>query len=386
MVTCIYERRAEKALISINRTLNGQSEAMINMVEQYKSPGFSQVHLANSLEILYQTVIRGGKVVISGIGKSYKISTKLVATLNSLSIQSTVLHPAEGLHGDLGILRDNDTIIFVTASGNTPELLQLLPHISLSIPIILLTCTKTSKLSVHPQIKSLLYAELPPHLNEVAIHGLPAPTVSATLSLVLADATILALSEMIEEDASRRKILFSMKHPGGSIGAEFGHLNDNFQKLTANDTLRNNNSLSLQTSSSSLLSLNQLRKSFDHMPDEVSGTSASEDDRLAEMKTIHKDFSLQNLVNYSSPTKVLTISDNQLKSAEYMNESRLLKWTVLYDFIVSKNQDGSHSAVDCENIKELFRSEHGDNKSDDDAWRIFHGKLMDGFKDVELTH
>lgn len=382
MDTCVYERRAEKALHSINKSLGGQSEAMSHLVDQYGSLGYSQINLLNSLEILFQSILRGGKVVISGIGKSFKISNKLVATLNSLSIQSAALHPSEGLHGDLGILRDNDALIFVTASGNTPELLQLLPHISPSIPIILLTCNKNSKLSNQHQIKSLLYAELPTHLNEESIHGIPAPTVSATLSMALADATILALSEMIEEDAAKRKKMFSIKHPGGSIGAQLSHLNI---KIPTSDVF-SPEPLSVHTNSSSLLSLNQLRKSFDMQTDSSIPSSlvASDDEDILHPKPLKKELNLQQKILSSDSSKIVTITDKELNSSDFITESKLLKWVTLYDFVVSIRQNELPKAIECEKIKEIYRSEIGDNDCQDNDWEKFHLRLVAGFKEVQL--
>ncbi|CUM54491.1 unnamed protein product [Debaryomyces tyrocola] len=388
MDTCVYERRAEKALSSVNKTLGSQSEAMSRLVEQYSKSGYSRINLLNSLEILFQSILRGGKVVVSGIGKSFKISSKLVATLNSLSIQSAALHATEGLHGDLGIIRENDALIFVTASGNTPELLQLLPHIPKLIPIILLTCNLNSKLSNHPQVKSMLYADLPSNLNEEAIHGIPAPTVSATLSMVLADATILALSEMLEEDALKRKKLFSMKHPGGSIGADLSHLNENFVKMATGDVASSGRSFSLNTTSS-LLSLNQLRKSFDNMNSESSNFSSlvvSDDEDMLDSKALKKNSDVQNLLIPSDPSKRVSITEDELNSTSYITESKLLKWITLYDFVVCLKADEIHRAraMSCDQIRELYRSEIGDNDCNDEIWELFHLKLVTRFKEVQL--
>ena len=90
---------------------------------------------------------------------------------------------------------------------------------------------KNSKLSQYNQINSLILAELLSCHKEEIIHGIPAPTVSFTLSMMLADAVILALLELIETDSLKRKKLFGLKHPGGSIGAnlaqEFNQNNTN---------------------------------------------------------------------------------------------------------------------------------------------------------------
>lgn len=262
------------AISSVQKTLAFQREAVSIIAHQYETDEFSKNQLVQLLNTLYNTSIyHRGKIVLCGIGKSYKIAAKLVATLNSLAIQSSILHPLEALHGDLGMLREGDALIFVTASGNTPELLNLLPHISLNIPIVLLTCCRESKLSKSVQVKSILYAELPPHLKEDSIHGLPAPTVSATVTLALADATILALSELIEADLAKRKVSFSMNHPGGSIGASLSHLNVNMLKQQQSELPTEGTILTLlehkenyRSSSSSLLSLSQIASSTSRGP------------------------------------------------------------------------------------------------------------------------
>ena len=72
---------------------------------------------------------KNGKVVVIGVGKSGHIAKKLVATFNSLAIQAVFMHPTEALHGDLGQIGRNDTLLLITFSGKTPELLMLLPHL-----------------------------------------------------------------------------------------------------------------------------------------------------------------------------------------------------------------------------------------------------------------
>lgn len=209
----------QSSLNSITNTLRLENEAVNNLYNQYQTDEFSITNLLDSIALMFKTYQRKGKIIICGIGKSHKLATKLTATLNSLSISSCNLHPSEALHGDLGMINESlDCLIMLTSSGNTPELLNLLPHLSTDLPIILLTCNKVSKLSKSGRIRSLIYAELLPLHNEEAIHGLPAPTVSTTLSLILADSVILALSELIENDLFKRRKLFGLKHPGGSIG------------------------------------------------------------------------------------------------------------------------------------------------------------------------
>jgi D-arabinose 5-phosphate isomerase GutQ len=203
--------------------LETQTHSIQHLVHQYRNSGFSQSQLKKSLNILNSSLLKGGKIVISGVGKSHKIAAKIVATLNSLGLQSALLHPSEALHGDLGIIRKEayDCLIFISSSGRSPELLQLLPYIPLEIPIVLLTNQKTSLLSQHFQIKSLLYAELPLQLSEEATYGLTAPTISTTLSLTLADAVSISLAELYISNLADRKRVFRDRHPGGAIGQTY---------------------------------------------------------------------------------------------------------------------------------------------------------------------
>ena len=170
----------QNAMDSVQNTLRFENDAVSNLSSQYQNDEYSMNNLIQSISILYNSVVsNNGKIVITGVGKSYKLGLKLVATLNSLSIHASGLHPTDALHGDLGLInQDKDCLIMVTSSGNTPELMELLPHFSTTLPIILLTCSRKSKLSEHNQISSLILAELLPCHKEELIHGIPAPTVS----------------------------------------------------------------------------------------------------------------------------------------------------------------------------------------------------------------
>lgn len=248
---------ALQAVKSVQSTLASESDALSNLSAQYLNKVESQVELINVLRCFYDTLSKGGKIIAVGVGKSYKIATKTVATMKSLSIRTDLLHPTEALHGDLGCINDGDCLFFFTASGNTPELLALLPHISPHTPIVLLSCNRESDLANHPQVKHLLQVELPEYLKETSIHGLPAPTVSATLQLVMADAVVLALAEMIENDRLKRRQLFSKMHPGGSIGSDLSHLNMIPPSSAPSSSPR---------SYSSSLSLNKLRQCIEDLP------------------------------------------------------------------------------------------------------------------------
>jgi D-arabinose 5-phosphate isomerase GutQ len=160
-----------------------------------------------------------GKLVISGVGKSGHIAKKLVATMNSLQIHATFLHPTEALHGDLGKVGKYDTILLITFSGKTPELLQLIPHFDPTLPIIVMTS------HIHPSTCAivklrpdtiLLPAPIP--RSETETFGVSAPTTSTTMALALGDALAVVISDELHPSVAA---VFSKNHPGGAIGAAF---------------------------------------------------------------------------------------------------------------------------------------------------------------------
>lgn len=337
-----YQKLTLLALESVTATLDNESEAVQNLALQYQEDEESRSELAAALRIFYETNLRGGKIVACGIGKSYKIATKTVATFKSLSIDSDILHPSEALHGDLGLLNDRDCLLFFTASGNTPELLQLLPHISPVIPIVLLTCTRVSKLSTQSQVRTLLYAELPDHLKEENVHGIPAPTISTTLSLALADAAALALSEMITTDSIKRKKMFSMKHPGGSIGADLSYLNDNYMRMELLTSGKSDLTDANRDSYSSLLSLNQLRSSLHPIGRESISTASSILNSDSEEALLPKpDMRLSSKFRSAKLSQVCQVDKETLGK---WSELEFLKSITLHDFVSFKDSKRSFVA------------------------------------------
>ena len=150
-----------------------------------------------------------GKVVVSGMGKSGQIGQKIAATLASTGTSSFFLHPAEGVHGDLGMLARWDALVAISNSGETQELLQLLPHVKrLGVPVIALTGRMNSTLAKNSDVALDVSVQ-----EEACPMGL-APTASTTATLALGDALAVALlqkREFKEED-------FARFHPGGTLG------------------------------------------------------------------------------------------------------------------------------------------------------------------------
>ena len=150
-----------------------------------------------------------GHVVVSGMGKSGIIGRKISATLASTGTPSLFLHPAEAIHGDLGMVRQGDVILAISYSGDTEEITRLLPAFErLQTHLIAMTGNPNSTLARHAEVVLDIAVD-----REACPLNL-APTTSSLNSLVLGDALALALMEMRgfqEED-------FAATHPGGSLG------------------------------------------------------------------------------------------------------------------------------------------------------------------------
>jgi arabinose-5-phosphate isomerase len=150
-----------------------------------------------------------GKVVVAGMGKSGLIGQKIAATLASTGTPSFFLHPAEGSHGDLGVLAAGDTVVLLSNSGETEEIVRLLPALKrLQVPLLAMTGNPQSTLAKYADV--LLDVSVK---EEACPLGL-APTASTTALLALGDALAVALLEhkgFTEND-------FAAVHPGGALG------------------------------------------------------------------------------------------------------------------------------------------------------------------------
>ena len=150
-----------------------------------------------------------GKVVVSGMGKSGHVGNKIAATLASTGTPSFFMHPGEANHGDLGMLSEDDVLIAISNSGESGELISILPVIKRrKIPIIAMTNNPTSTLATNADVV------LDIAVNEEACSLGLAPTTSTTVTLVMGDALAVALLDargFTSDD-------FALSHPGGSLG------------------------------------------------------------------------------------------------------------------------------------------------------------------------
>ena len=150
-----------------------------------------------------------GRVIVSGVGKSGLIGRKIAATLTSTGTPATFLHPADSVHGDLGIVDESDVAILISKSGESAEVLGLLDHLKrLGVYTIALTAEPKSTLARHSDVTLDAWVK-----EEACPHDL-APTTSTTVALALGDALAIALLEEKGFDADD----FAKIHPGGSIG------------------------------------------------------------------------------------------------------------------------------------------------------------------------
>lgn len=157
-----------------------------------------------------QTILEsGGRVVVTGIGKSAIIAQKIVATMNSTGTPSLFMHAADAIHGDLGMIQPKDVIICISKSGNTPEIKVLVPLLKREgNPLIAITANRESFLAT--QAKYVLYA----YTQKEACPNNLAPTTSTTAQLVMGDALSVALMRMKSFGSED----FAKYHPGGALG------------------------------------------------------------------------------------------------------------------------------------------------------------------------
>ena len=177
-----------------------QSESIRNLVELVDDNFETAINLILDSK---------GRVVVTGIGKSAIIANKIVATLNSTGTPSIFMHAADAIHGDLGIIKKDDVIICISKSGNTPEIMDLVPFLKMTKnPLIAITGDTNSSLAKNSSVVLNSHVDV-----EICPNNL-APTNSTTAQLVIGDAiaaTLVKIKGFTSND-------FAKFHPGGSLG------------------------------------------------------------------------------------------------------------------------------------------------------------------------
>tara|TARA_R110000868_G_scaffold49156_4_gene158646 strand:- start:76 stop:1041 length:966 start_codon:yes stop_codon:yes gene_type:complete len=182
------------------QTIELQSQAILHLSDLVNND------FADAVNLIHQSK---GRVIITGIGKSAIIATKIVATLNSTGTPAVFMHAADAIHGDLGLILEDDVVIFISKSGNTPEIKVLVPFIkSAKNKMIAITGNKDSYLG-----KAVDYV-LNAFVEKEACPNNLAPTTSTTAQLVIGDALAVCLLELRGFSSKD----FAKYHPGGALG------------------------------------------------------------------------------------------------------------------------------------------------------------------------
>lgn len=191
----------KQRIISIaKKTIETESKAIANLAN------LVDAEFSDAIDYIYNSK---GRVIVTGIGKSANIATKIVATLNSTGTPAIFMHAADAIHGDLGIIQKNDSVICISKSGNTPEIKVLVPLIKGSgNKLIAITSNRESFLGQQANYVLHAYAEKEACPNNLA------PTTSTTAQLVIGDALAMCLLDL--RGFSSRD--FAKFHPGGSLG------------------------------------------------------------------------------------------------------------------------------------------------------------------------
>lgn len=182
------------------RCLRDEAQTLLDLIPQLDD-NFDKV-----VDMIYATK---GHVVVTGVGKSGHIGAKIAATLASTGTPSIFINPLDALHGDLGMITDDDLVVLISNSGNTDELLRIIASLEeRHIKIISMTGNPTSLIVSHSDLHICVKVK-----KEACPLNL-APTSSTTAALAMGDAIACALMEMRKFKAND----FAMFHPGGSLG------------------------------------------------------------------------------------------------------------------------------------------------------------------------
>ncbi len=207
-VNLVESGAIESALRTIATEKNGLAALEAALADGLAGPFCSAIEIIAGIS---------GRVIVTGVGKSGHIASKMAATFASTGTPSFFVHPVEANHGDLGMIMREDVVIAVSKSGEAAELRGIVDFTRrFSIPLIAVTCGHQSALGRAADILLLL-----PDVQEACPHGLT-PTASAVLQLAMGDALAVALLEARGFTAND----FRTFHPGGKLGASLTHVKD----------------------------------------------------------------------------------------------------------------------------------------------------------------
>ena len=165
-----------------------------------------------AIDLLYEHVhVRGGKIIMSGMGKAGQIAVNMSTTFSSTGSPSIFLHPAEAQHGDLGVMQPNDVMVLISNSGKTREIVELVElarNLYSDVPIIVITGNPSSQLA---EVADVVLSTGNP--KEVCVLGLT-PTTSTTVMTVIGDILVVTLMKKIGFTSEQ----YAKRHHGGYLG------------------------------------------------------------------------------------------------------------------------------------------------------------------------
>ena len=209
-----YTPLVEAEVLRLGReVVRTEARALNDLVKQIDSNFFRAVRMLHRLP---------GDLIITGMGKAGHIGQKLAATFSSTGTRAHFLHPAEAVHGDLGRVRQGDVVLVLSQSGETSEVVGLLPSFRrIGVPLIAVTASRRSTLGQAADITIQLG-----QLNEACALGL-APSTSTAVMLALGDALALVVSRLRGFAAED----FAKFHPGGALGLKLSSVEDHMRDL-----------------------------------------------------------------------------------------------------------------------------------------------------------
>ena len=278
-------KNLNEILSSAKNTIRLQSEAIANLTELLDDS------FANAVNYLLNSK---GRVILTGIGKSANIGTKIVATLNSTGTPAVFMHAADAIHGDLGNVQKDDTVICLSKSGNTPEIKVLIPLIrSSKNKIIAITGNPNSFLGKNADFI------LNSYVSKEACPNNLAPTTSTTTQLVLGDALAVCLLELRGFSSND----FAKYHPGGSLGKRL--------YLRVSDLIKNNELPKVASSDT-------ITKVIVEISEKRLGVTAVVN-KDNEIQGIITDGDIRRMLNKSTIIDGLTASDVMSKNPKSIN-------------------------------------------------------------------
>ncbi|HBI41077.1 MAG TPA: D-arabinose 5-phosphate isomerase [Tenacibaculum sp.] len=278
-------KNLNEILSSAKNTIRLQSEAIANLTELLDDS------FANAVNYLLNSK---GRVIVTGIGKSANIGTKIVATMNSTGTPAVFMHAADAIHGDLGNVQKDDTVICLSKSGNTPEIKMLIPLIrSSKNKIIAITGNPNSFLGKNADFI------LNSYVSKEACPNNLAPTTSTTTQLVLGDALAVCLLELRGFSSND----FAKYHPGGSLGKRL--------YLRVSDLIKNNELPKVASSDAITKVIVEISKK------RLGVTAVVNNDN--EIQGIITDGDIRRMLNKSTIIDGLTASDVMSKKPKSIN-------------------------------------------------------------------